>query len=580
MTFCLPKFYTDKFIKALKEGIVDPVKLSDMTSTQRNAFFEGLIGKENASSVNALFESKLLLKNKQAGYISWAKKTAGLKEATRRDIISRIQKMDKVLDATSEATFLKDLASQKLGTEVTFEEAKTIVEMSKKTEELKSKIQPDEPRQSKNRLDYGLQFALFKRYIGELKLKNKKIALRDYLHPGTLFYEISGSLKSILSSMDNSFFGRQGLKVLLDPTTSHIWTRNFVKSWKDIGKELKGQDAMLVIEADVYSRPNAINGKYKSTDVAIGIGSEEAFPGSLPSNVPLLGRLFKASESAYNGGALRMRADLADRLIKMAEENGVDILRDKVEAQSLGDFVNSSTGRGRFRGHLAFLEQGSKVMNVTLFSAKFLKSNIDFLLAPLKTSGKLLTGRKITFGEKQAAYQTLRIIGTITTVMAIANILAPGSVEFDPRSSHFGKIKIGNRWYDITFGSAALVTLAARGGLLIPTMHNGEWGYWTKNNSGKFTKLSSGKFGSLTPVDYIEQFGENKLAPLLSTILTIMKQETYQGEKPTLLNITKNLIQPLSVQTFQSVLDDPNGYLLTTMILEGLGFSSSNPKKK
>jgi hypothetical protein len=69
-------------MKKLKSGEIDPAKLVEMTSQERRDFFSKFLGEENARQVNALFESKLLLKNQQQGIITWAKKVAGItKEA-------------------------------------------------------------------------------------------------------------------------------------------------------------------------------------------------------------------------------------------------------------------------------------------------------------------------------------------------------------------------------------------------------------------------------------------------------------------------------------------------------------------
>src|SRR4051812_11619125 len=108
-SFCLHKNDADRFRKALKDGTIDPAHLIEMTSDERREFFKSIVGKENAQDVNALFESKLLLKNQQAGLINWARKVGGMTPRIRRNILSRIEKMEMVLSAKEEKTFLKDL---------------------------------------------------------------------------------------------------------------------------------------------------------------------------------------------------------------------------------------------------------------------------------------------------------------------------------------------------------------------------------------------------------------------------------------------------------------------------------------
>ena len=314
MPFCLPKNLTNTFLEKVKSGEVDPEKLSNMTSQERRTFFTGFLGDENARHVNALFESKLLLKNQQQGIVNWAKRIGGLKPEVQRDILSRVERMTEILQPKEMDAFLEDLASQRLGVSVSLDEAGKIAELSKTISEKKALIPETSPLRSPERMEYGTAFSLFRRYVKGLKVQAKQLAPKEVIkNPSELLQEVGGTAKSIASSLDNSLFGRQGLVTLVNEPD--IWTKNFTKSWGDIGKELKGIDAMLPIEADVFSRPNALNGKYKALKLDIGIESEEAFPNRWPEKIPLFGKLFKASESAYNGGALRMRADLADRLI-------------------------------------------------------------------------------------------------------------------------------------------------------------------------------------------------------------------------------------------------------------------------
>lgn len=137
MSFCLPIEETKKFIQALKDGVIDPGKLAQLSSEDRRAFFEKIVGADDAKEVNAQFESKLLLKNQQQGMINWAKKLSGISESAKTDLVSRIERMDKVLSAADKQSFLQDAASKRLGTEVTFDEAQKITQFSKQLTDLK-----------------------------------------------------------------------------------------------------------------------------------------------------------------------------------------------------------------------------------------------------------------------------------------------------------------------------------------------------------------------------------------------------------------------------------------------------------
>lgn len=566
--FCLIPKQVQEFKLALKDGRINPEKLSKMSSNDRRAFLEGIVGKENAKQVNSLFESKLLLKNQKAGMINWAKKVGGISPQTKRDLISRIERMDNVLNPADELPFMEDLANSRLGFGVTEQEAKNIFDLSQKSRTLKEKANELGEFKTKDaRLNYGFSQAQLEDYINELKIQSKKIYFKEEKLRRTkqiAFESIPGTLKSLLSSMDNSFFGRQGIKVLLDLRTSPIWAKNFLKSWGDIGKELLGKDAMTAIKADIYSRPNALNGKYKVGGYGLDVLSEEAFPSSAPARIPVLGRLYKASESAYNGAALRMRADLADRLIKKAEENGVNTLN-REEAEGLGHLIGSLTGRGS----LGRAEPFAKDVNLFLFSAKLLKANIDTLTAHAFDSKV----RKNKFAQKEAAKNLLSMVSTVAGVLSIAKFLDPESVDEDPRSANFGKVKVFGRWTDVTGGVAPIATLASR---LLPSQHNGEWGFWTKDKTGAFRNLSAGEYGRDDALDTLENFISGKFSPALGLVRDRWRGRTYSGDKPTLENQLSRSVKPITYQTFEDMRKDPNSSnVLASMILEGLGLSSA-----
>jgi hypothetical protein len=571
-TWCLLKEYVDKFKKGLSDREIDPNKLILMSSAERNVFFAKYVGADNAQQVNALFESKLLLKNQVEGYTTWAKKVVGVTPAIRRDLLSRIEKMDKVLNPGEEKAFLQDLASTKLGINVTQEEAKNISELSKKIVDLKKNASEEgifpTPTQ---RLEYGASKVTMENYINDLKLKAKRISFKEQPIKKIMsgIGEVPGILKSTVASFDNSFWGRQGVKALY--TSPDVWTKNFLKSWGDIARQTfakgkwyrSGDDAVIdSIKADIYSRPNSLNDKYKVGGYGLDFLSEEAYPSSWPEKIPVLGRIFKASEIAYNGGALRLRADLADRLIKLAEKNGVNTL-DPNEAKGMGHLISSLTGKGS----LGKGEPLAKEINVLLFSAKFLKGNINTLTA------HAFDPKASKFVKKQAAKNLLRIILTITGILSIAKMLDPNSVDEDPRSTNFGKVKIFGHWTDITGGLAMLVTLASR---LIPSYHNGKWSFWKKTANGNWIDLRSGGYGKETALDIVESFAEGKLSPVAGILRDQWAGRNFQGQVPTTETIIKGQM-PLSIQNTQQLIKDPqSSFVVGSMILDGLGFSVSN----
>ena len=585
-SFCLPRPLANKFLQALKDGKIVPKTLASMTSAERRDFFAGIVGKEEAAPVNALFEEKLLLKDYKRGLVTWAKRVSGISMPVRKDLVARIEKMDNILETGQEEDdFLEDLANLKLGMAVTAEEAKEIMDISIELQSLKGKWNKEQAEAAlladpmsrdagwsseKDRYEYGLALSDFRKHLTDLKNQNSGLTLKDIKRrPGEalkrLTYNTFGLTKSLLGSLDNSFYGRQGIKVLYTHPT--VWVRDWLKSWKDIGQSLGGKDVMRIIEADILSRPNAMNGKYKAMGLDVGIDFEEAFPVTLQERVPGIGRLFKASNVAFSGGAMRMRADLADMLIPKAEQAGLS-LTTGADARGAGRLINSMTGRGYIGG------QTGKFLNVTFFSPKFLKSNVDTLTGHAFWQGDLSPAAK-KFIRRQAALNLAKIIMSIAFLLALAKLYDPESVELDPRSTKFGKIKIGATTFDITGGMGSLVSLAAR---LVPTTHNGELGFWYKNARGAYRNMWDSKYGQVDAWDILLGFMSGKLSPIGGMMRDIWRGENFNREKPNVFNVAYGLLTPLPIQTAIDLWENPDSApILLGIIADGLGISTYTP---
>lgn len=568
MSFCLPKFAADKFIEKLKDGSIDPAKLSEMSSEERRGFFKDIVGEADAQHVNALFESKLLLKNQQAGMINWAKGVTGIKETVRRDIITRIEKLGEVLNPESEQKFLSDLASSRLGVDVTMEEAQQVFNLSQNLQAAKENMTSS----PEARLKYGEEKVKLLNYINDVKLESAKTTLKEEVQAlkdnpvGATVSKVSdlaGFAKGIKSSLDNSALFRQGWKTLF--TNPKIWADNALQSFYDIAKQMgtNVHDNAIIdgIKADIFSRDNMMNGKYQKMKLDIGTG-EEAYPTALPERLPVLGRMYKASQVAYEGFLMRMRADIADKYIKIAEENGVD-MSGAAELKSAGLLINSLTGRG----NLGSFEKVGKQVNTIFFSPKNVKSSFDFLT--LHSADKMTV-----YARKQAATNLLKVAAGMAVILETANVLHPGSVEADPRSSDFGKIRIGDTRFDVSGGMASMVVIASK----LATLSS------KSATTDKITPLNSGKFGSQTAFDALVDFGTNKLSPLFAVIVeTWLKGEDRNGNKPTLTGEAMNLFAPLPVQNINEMMNNPNSApILIAEIADALGIATNtySPRKK
>ena len=567
---CLPKKYRDALLNTLKSGEISLAELYKMTDTERRDFFKKYVG-DNASFVNAKFE-QAMLSNQKTAFVNWINQTTSQKDPIRRDMLKRVERVEKFLSATEEKEFMEDLASMKLGIGISEGEAKTLLEMRTKIDEAKEKITDDMPNGSKERLEYGYALDDFKQFVGERKLEARSLKIGERFLPKNWWrniVDVAGLTKSLKASFDMSFVGRQGIKLLLSWKFAD-WGKLFKNNISLFSKELfskskgffKGYDdaVMRSTRAEVLSRKNALNGKYTAAKNGYGLGveHEEAFPTSWAERIPIIGKIFKGAETAFSAGALIARADLADATIANAEQNGVDML-DQQQASAHANIVTAMTGRGEI-GSLA----AQRWVNPLFFSIRFLKSNFDTLTAHQFQRGITPEARKL------AAINTLKIASSIGSVLGTAALLG-FKVEPDPRSSKFGQICYKNRCIDITGGMRGIVTLASR---IVPTYNDGQWGFWTKSGTtGKYTQMGQGTYGEQTALDTFEAFFEGKLSPTAGLLRDIWKGQNFQGDKPSFVNSTIGLIVPISVETLIDEIKKGNDDVLIVMLAEAFGIS-------
>ena len=554
--WCLPKNKANDFYNRLIKKEIDPQKLIEMGSKERRKYFASFLGGKDGAHVNALFESKLLLKNQQRGMITWAKQMAGLKPQAKTDLLNRVNKMKEVLTPENQDVYLEDLVNYKLKANVSFEEAKKISELAQDAQSKQHLIGTD------RRLEYGAAKVAFEEYVQELKHATAWEKFKsDIKDPRKAAIELAGVAKSAKATLDNSALLRQGWKTLF--TNPKIWAKNALKSFDDIVKTLGNKKVMGSVMADILSRKNIDN--YIKDRLDIGV-TEEAYPASAAlERIPFFGRLHKASEVAFTAFQRRNRADLYDYYTDVATKSGLT----ETTGIGLGKLVNSLTGRGS----LGKYETSAKLLNNVFFSPKLLKSHIDVLTA--HAFDKSIS----PFVKKQAALNLLKIISGTSAVLATAHALKPGSVDIDPRSANFGKIKIGNTRFDVSGGMSSVVTLASR---LIPTVNNGKWGLYTKSSTtNQVYPLNSGKFGAPKGTDVVYNFFENKLAPAVSVTKDLLKGQDFQGRKPTLGGELENLLEPLPITTYKELQNDPNSAnVLIGLIADALGISVNTYSKQ
>lgn len=563
--YCILPERAAAFRQALKDKTIDLTDLLDpkMTSEERTAIFRDYTGTDaEAKQLNTQFEEKLVLKNRLLGIKNLFSKAAGigkysdssLEESAKAASDYKAKQTERIFSPKENEAFLNDLVDKKMGIHIDRETAATVFKLQGEVNKLREAME-----NGGDRMDYGRAKVAMDNYLNSIESSETPGMLEQLKHPGALVSELAATAKGLKASLDDSAIFRQGWKTMF--TNPVVWAKNAGQSFVDLAQQFGGKEVMDEVQAEIQSRPTYDLMQEAGLDVGT---TEEEFPTHLVEKLPIIGRAYKASEAAYTGFVYRTRADIFDKYLKTAETAGVDI-SDKEQLESIGKLVNSLTGRG-YLGKTG--ERAASVVNNLFFSPRFLKSQIDVLSAHQFQKGVT------PFVRKQAATNLLKIIAGTGTILAIANAIMPGSVELDPRSANFGKIKIGKTTFDVSGGMGSVLTLGAR----IATLSS------KSSITNKVTKLNSGKFGSQTGLDVFENFAEGKLSPLAGIVRDILQGEDYNYNKPTFPGEVSNLLTPLPITNAVQSYQNPKGAgALISVIADALGISVNNinpPKKK
>jgi hypothetical protein len=595
---CLPAKAAEAFKKALKDKDLNISDLLTMSTEERTKVFDQFAGKQ-AKGMNQLFEEKLVLKNKVLGLKNFINKAAQEgryspeKKAQFEQLASeyRQQQQERIFNPAEEQTFLNSLADTATGSHITRAEAASIFKLSQGVDAAKEVVSgtkrsgPGEALTAEER-DYGAQKFAYESYTDALAAGDTSLK--------TLVKEAIGAFKetaktdkpkavidlllkaaraatdasiSTVASLDDSFIGRQGLLTLFTEPKRflqakakgiqyhNVWWDGAHKSFSDFYKTLKGYDQNAVLWTEIYGKENYTNGSYDTARILPK--NEEQYPTAAPEKAPIVGKIFRGSQAAFEGSALRMRTQLYDFTAKLAERNGVDVLN-KEQIQSIGKMVNSMTSRGETGA-----KGGSPLVRLVLWAPKMLRAHWDVLTAH--------TGQKMSpFAKREAALNLVSFVATTAAIMSIANALKPGSAETDSRSTDFGKIKIGNTRFDYTGGAASLIVLASR----IATLSS------KSSSTGLVNQLNTGKFGSQTAFDVMVDFLVGKTTPAAGAVAAALRGADYKGDKPTLAGTAQNLTVPITVQNVLALKDDHSVSAVIGVLLDGIGINATTYSPK
>lgn len=477
-----------------------------------------------------------------------------------------------IRDADNPMTIIKqiedDMKKYKVVGAVTDDEAKALYTQYRKLVNTKSKIERMKRGTAGYKTakeDYAWEKVAFDKVADELK-QSKQAGFRDLIKAGDInkagmrgLESTFGLAKSFKTTFDMSALGRQGFPALMTHPT--VWAKNTVKQFGDWMKALgKGSEPIMDISnADMIARDLAINGTYRRAGLKV-YGAmdnfwEEQFPksfmkakGKIAEKAPL--HPMQAAEAAFTAFQQRNRADMFDMLYKNALDAGIDVTDDTF-LKALGNRVNTLTRAGSMPKQVG--ADAQKFLNMTFFSPQMFTSNFGLLGGHVLTGGAGRAGtvlsKELNFIRKESAKDLIKMAVSSAAALVAANAATGGKVEVDPRSSDFGKIKIGDTRFDLTGGLTGIVTLGMR--MLTQSTKS--------STTGEIIKLNDpddpdGK----TVADVIEQFAENKLSPAAGVIWDLAQGKDFDGKRPTAASTLKNAFAPLIWDNVHSAAQEKN----------------------
>ena len=347
------------------------------------------------------------------------------------------------------------------------------------------------------------------------------------------FTDIINIPRSLVTSLDMSAALRQGLILTVSRP------RQSIPAIKAMHKYFFSDKAYKALAEDIKSRGNSSlyekSGLYIAKESIDLAKREEAFMSHIAERIPVLGTIVRASERAYVGYLNKLRADVFDSIAKDLRKEGVTFSKDPKTYQDIANFINMASGRGSLG---KYGNRVAPVLNGAFFSIRNLAAKVQ-LMNPT-TYIKMSKRARVT-----AAKDMVATLGTVSTMIALADMIPGVSVEKDPRSADFMKVRFRNTRVDPWGGFQQFIRFTAQ-------MISGE----TKSSiSGKVRKLDAKKFPFETRLDRALSFVGSKVSPQLSIAGDVLRGETMFGED---LEVDSEVYKRLSPLYIQDIIDASN----------------------
>jgi hypothetical protein len=217
-----------------------------------------------------------------------------------------------------------------------------------------------------------------------------------------------------------------------------------------------------------------------------------------------------------------MRVELYGLGSDVMARNGKTIENSAKDFEGLASFVNNMTGRG---GVPEKMELATPLISAGIFAPRLIASRLN-LLGLSDVTGNGFYSKLPPEIRKMAITDMAKFVMFGSAVLGLASLIGDDkknkTVELDPRSSDFGKIRVGDTRYDIWGGFQQYVTFFSRQ----------LTGASKSVNNGKMYDLDGkGAFGR-TRWDTFLSFARGKASPAVGMVIDALAGgRTVVGDK-------------------------------------------------
>lgn len=471
--------------------------------------------------------------------------------ATPEAAAERIAKLEKDLaDAPND----KKLDDFKKRTRKRIEELKKRVEAGDFSAKPKKKVALDEEGsvlqakldKAKEDFSNAMERDRYDRLSGVQKVRSQSLSAYD-------------AARNLMTTGEFSFVLRQGkLAAVSHPIMT---AKALPKAFQALfGDEVTARAIDIKTRSDPMAAKAIENGVHFAEEGARLSAREETIASKLADKIPGLKNFNQAGRVFLN----KLRVDL---YATMAGDQPLT----PEQGEALAKYVNEATGRGSLGG----LEKSAVTLGRVLFAPRYLSSRLQYVAGHslwggdattrriiAKEYAKTLVGLGVYYASLNAAFDTLTDDPKDKPI-----------ITTDPRSTDFGKVKIGDTRIDPLAGLSQVIVFGAR-------TASGE----KITNSGKLNQLRGDvPYGGEKWTDVAATFARSKLHPLPGTVVNLFNGTDLAGNEATFANQAGNLVAPLTYIDIYEALEEqdlPAGVAVSLLAMLGEGLQTYKPKEK